>query len=342
MVSSSSNGGSVEVLKSLRFGIEIETVGLNREAVALAIQSALPGSRMGVESVTEAVSGRTWKVVPDGSLNGYTNGEIVSPILGYADLDVLQNIVRAVRAAGATVDESCGIHVHVDGARFDARSVVNLVKLVHRHEALLQHVLGVSERRAARYCRPVNPEFIARIERSRPTTLADVNAAWYGQSNPRPTRYDSSRYHGLNLNSLFFRGTIEFRYFSGTLHAGKVKAFVQLALALAARALTSKAAVGKAKPFNANTARYASRIFLKLLGLTGAEFKTARHHFTAHLAGSCNYRGVAPVAVVESDESEPSAEPSAEPSETSEQGRDLLEVLGDPNALTLAARRHWA
>jgi len=38
--------------------------------------------------------------------------------------------------------------------------------------------------------------------------------------------FGSSRYHGLNFNSYFYRRTIEFRYFEGTTHAGKVKAYV--------------------------------------------------------------------------------------------------------------------
>jgi len=49
--------------------------------------------------------GRSWKVVPDGSLSGGENsGEIVSPVLGYDDIDTLQNIIRAVRGAGAKAD----------------------------------------------------------------------------------------------------------------------------------------------------------------------------------------------------------------------------------------------
>lgn len=293
-MSSSNAVTETPVLKTLKFGIEIETVGLSRDGLTRAIAAAIPGSRIGMDGVTVIdTTGRSWKVVPDGSLSDrYASGEVVSPVLTYDDLDTLQEIVRKIRAAGANVDSSCGIHVHVDGSRFDAKSVVNLVKLVHRHEGLLTHVLGVSQARLDRYCRPVNPSFVARLETRRPKTLADVNAAWYGEHQAYPSRYDHSRYHGLNLNSLFYRGTVEFRYFAGTLHAGKVKANVQLALALAARALTSKAASGKVKAFDPATARYTSRIFLKLLGLTGAEFKTVRHHMTSHLAGSCNFRGL--------------------------------------------------
>ncbi len=42
----------------------------------------------------------------------------------YADLETLQEVVRAVRKAGAKVDASCGIHIHVDAARFDAAGLV--------------------------------------------------------------------------------------------------------------------------------------------------------------------------------------------------------------------------
>jgi hypothetical protein len=288
------------LLKTLRFGIEIETVGLSRSDLARAIHSALPGSSYNEHpSLREQVTladGRIWKVVPDGSLAGYLNGEVVSPILTYTDLDALQNVVRAVRAAGATVDASCGIHVHVCGAAFDARGVTNLVKNVYRNERLIEHALGVSPTRLSRYCQPINEEFIERINRARPRTRAEMQAAWYGDSYTTPSRYDNSRYHGLNLNSLWFRNTVEFRYFTGTLHAGKVKAFVQLSLALAAHAMGAKSASGKRKPFDAATARYQCRIFLKALGLVGDEFKTCRHHLTTGLAGHCNFRGLGPDA----------------------------------------------
>jgi len=281
-------------MKSLRFGIEIETVGLGREQLARAIQGAVGGSircEFRAWQVTDAKD-RTWKVVPDGSLSNYEHsGEIVSPILTYADLEDLQSVVRAVRAAGARTDASTGIHIHVDGSRFEAKGVTNLVKTIHKQERLLEHALGISEQRLGRYCRPIEPAFIARLEERRPRTLQQVSEAWYGRANHRPERYDSSRYHGLNLNSLFFRGTIEFRYFNGTLHAGEVKGFVQLVLALAAKGLTSKSASSKRRDFNPATAKYDFRVFLLHLGLIGDEFKTARLHLTKRLAGSAAWRG---------------------------------------------------
>jgi hypothetical protein len=281
-------------MKMLRFGIEIETVGLSRMKLAEAIHSVVGGAIANdyrdVRITT--VSGRTWKVVPDGSLSGGEySGEIVSPILEYTDIDELQRVVRAVREAGAKADPSCGIHIHIDGARFDAKSVVNLVKLVHKQERLLEHALGVSDARLQRYCRPIEASFIQALEARRPKTLSEVRDAWYGRPNHTPSRYDQSRYHGLNLNSLFFRGTIELRYFNGTLHAGEVKAYVQLALAMAGKALASKAASSKRRDFNPATAKYDFRVVLLHLGLIGEEFKTARLHLTKKLAGSAAWKG---------------------------------------------------
>ena len=67
-------------MKTLRFGIEIETVGLSRMKLAEAIHSVVGGTISNdyrdVRITTP--SGRTWKVVPDGSLSGYDNGEIVN------------------------------------------------------------------------------------------------------------------------------------------------------------------------------------------------------------------------------------------------------------------------
>lgn len=69
-----------------------------------------------------------------------------------------------MRTAGARTDHSTGIHIHVGAERFDAKSVVNLVKLVHKQERLLEHALGVSEQRLARYCRPIDARFIEALE----------------------------------------------------------------------------------------------------------------------------------------------------------------------------------
>jgi hypothetical protein len=285
---------NANLLKTLQFGIEIETVGLNRERLARAIATVVGGQPAPENRgwrIPDA-AGRFWRVVPDGSLSGgENNGEIVSPVLGYADIETLQEIVRAVRSVGARTDASTGIHIHVDGNGFTPKGVINLVKMIHKQERLLEHTLAINPARLTRYCRPIETAFIERLEARRPKTMQEISDAWYGFRNSNPQRYDDSRYHGLNLNSLFFRGTFEFRYFNGTLHAGEVKAYVQLVLALAAKGQNAKSASSKRRDFNPATAKYDFRVLLLGLGLIGDEFKTARLHLTKHLAGSAAWKG---------------------------------------------------
>jgi len=281
-------------MKTLQFGIEIETVGVTRRTLAEAIQSVVGGRISGdflMNSTVTDARGRKWRVVRDGSLSHECSGEIVSPILTYEDIEELQNIIRAVHQAGARADASCGIHIHINGRRFGAKSISNLVKLIHKQERLFEHALGVSPHRLARFCRPIEADFVARLEMHPPMTMQQVSDAWYGRRKTNPTRYDASRYHGLNLNSLFFRGTIELRYFNGSTHADEVKAYLQFALAIAAKALASKTASSKRREFNPATAKYDFRVVLLHLGLIGDEFKTARLHLTKNLAGSAAWKG---------------------------------------------------
>lgn len=299
-------------LKDFRFGIEIETIGLTHARLAQAIVDACPNSRLSSHTnygqKVYLADGRVWSVVHDGSLSGQYNGEVVSPILTYADLDMLQNVVRGLREAGAKTDASCGIHIHVDGARFTPRGVVNLVKMMNKQEQLLMSALRVHETRR-RFCQDIDQNFLARLENSRCSTLDAVKTAWYGRRNANVQRYDSSRYRSLNLNSLFYRGTIEFRLFNGTLHAGEVKSYVQLVLAMSAKAVNAKSGVSKKRETSAATGKYDMRVFLLGLGLIGDEFKTARHHLCKHLGGSSAFRNTRPRRSAQCVDIESSAAP---------------------------------
>ena len=105
---------------------------------------------------------------------------MVTPILAYPDIALLQEVVRAVRLAGAASDRNCAIHVHIDASPFTPVQLGNLAKLVYKQEPLLIRALGIQESRLARYTRPISPEFIRTIERRRPRTREALNRAWYG------------------------------------------------------------------------------------------------------------------------------------------------------------------
>ena len=103
---------------------------------------------------------------------------------------------------------------------------------------------------------------------------------------------DYSRYHLLNLHATFSTErpahTIEFRAFSGTLHAGEIKAYIQLCLAISAQALSTKAA-SSTRPVTDNP-KYTFRCWLLRLGFIGDEFSTAREHLLKKLPGNAAWR----------------------------------------------------
>lgn len=288
-------------MRELRFGCEVETVRSTRRCVAEAVQAVVGGHvrHVGTPASHDPYEvrddrGRTWKVVADSSLTSvpsHLRAEVVSPILTYPDIPELQRVVRSVRKlAGAKVDSRCGLHLHIDAAAFDGRALANLAKIVYKQEELIIRALGLSGRRLAQYCRPMREEFIRAIERRKPRTRDQLNPLWYGHHNSCPTRYNSTRYAILNLNSVWHLGTIEIRAFSGTLNALKVKAYIQFSLALAAKALNARAASSKKRRANGKSDRYDLRIFLINLRMIGDEFKSARKHLLANLAGSSAWK----------------------------------------------------
>ena len=73
--------------------------------------------------------------------------------------------------------------------------------------------------------------------------MAEFETLWYNGDSRRNVHYDYSRYHALNLHSVFSKGTIEFRMFNSTLHAGEVKSYIQLCLAISHQALVQQRAM---------------------------------------------------------------------------------------------------
>lgn len=171
--------------KTLRFGIEIESTGATRSEVARAIVSVVGGEvhHVGSPAAYDPYEvrdsrGRIWRVVADSSLSDAPpekRAEVVSPILSYTDLPELQEVVRAVRQAGAKSSRQAGVHVHLDCSEFDGRSLINLAKLYHKQEALILKAFGVSESRMSRYAKPMDPEFIARIEKCKKRDASEIN-----------------------------------------------------------------------------------------------------------------------------------------------------------------------
>ena len=297
-------------MKTQRFGIEIELTGITRRDAAKVIAKYYETTEVyvgGVYNAYEAQTrdGRKWKIVRDASIRAESKTgtalgddyktEVVSPICRWEDIEDIQEIVRQLRHKGAIANSSCGIHVHVDAAPYNARSLRNIVNIVASKEDILFKALQVSEPRAERWCKKAEPEFLEKLNKKKPTSTTGVEMLWYnGDCTRCHQHYDSSRYHALNLHAVWQKGTVEFRCFNGTTHAGKIKTYIQLCLAISHQALTQKAST--CRKTKTENEKYTFRTWLLRMGMIGDEFKTAREFLLENLEGDVAFKGGRPAA----------------------------------------------
>ena len=296
-------------MRTQRFGIEIEMTGITRKKAAetIAAYFGTESFYLGTYYKTYGAKdrqGRTWKATYDSSIIAQKKSggrtvqaadeykcEIVSPILTYGDMADLQEIVRRLRHSGAFVNSQCGIHIHVDAGRYTPQPLRNLVNIIASKEDILYKALRIDPARL-RWCKKTNEKLIEAINRRKPQTMEALKDIWYaGSTRGRDEHYNDTRYHGLNLHSTFTKGTVEFRLFNSTTHAGEIKAYIQFCLAVSHQALTQKKA--SARKTVTDNEKYAFRCWMLRLGLSGDEFKTCRLHFLKHLEGNSAWRNAA-------------------------------------------------
>lgn len=203
-----------------RWGIEIEGGGVERIVVASALADRLkapltPGRKQGTNP-TWRTDG--WAITYDPSLKGWPRAERVevsSPILERGAWP-LRPILDVLRDTGVALDTRCGVHVHVSTSGMDEAMLCRLVRVVADVEPELLAVLPQARRR---FNRPIRPEILS-------ATPEGLRAAWFGGAPGKVRHYDRSRHHGLNLQSWWYRGTVEFRYLTATHDEQVLRAWV--------------------------------------------------------------------------------------------------------------------
>ena len=299
-------------MKKQTIGVEVEMNSITRQKAAkLAAEffgtgrSQNTASRNGYYTWSAwDADGREWKFQRDVSISGPDDEkcEMVTPILHYEDMETLQELIRRLRKAGAKSDATrgCGVHIHIGANGHTPQSLRNLANIMASHENLLADALAIDRGRISHYCRTVDPFFLKEVNKKKPTTMAKLADIWYtshGANYGRSQHYNDSRYHMLNLHATFTKGTVEFRLFQfdapadgkrNGLHAGQLKSYIQLCLALSQMAKMVRTA--SPKPQQSENPKYAMRTWLLRLGFIGEEFATARDLLTRRLDGDAAFR----------------------------------------------------
>jgi len=198
------------------FGVEIECVGINPSRAAAAIREA------GIEVEYESYNHRRrphWKVTTDASVCGPGGScEVVSPVLNGDDgHEQIRKVCRALSEAGARINRTCGLHVHIDARELGRESLANVARYYHHFESAIDTVMAPSRRgNHNSYC----------------GSLASYD--FNGETDDESVLYRAraSRFTKLNLQAHSRHGTIEFRHHAGTIEANKISNWVRLAMAI--------------------------------------------------------------------------------------------------------------
>lgn len=183
-------------------------------------------------------------VATDGSVEAHGERiygfEVQTPRLsGKKGEELMARMSASLKAIGATINETCGMHIHLDGKDIilpDRKeypaALIQLFKAYIVFEDVVTSFLPYSRRRND-YCRPLAETFqLGEVENLR--SIADVEKLWYQERTYHEIRaaknhhYHSSRYFGTNLNSLLSHGHLEIRFHSGTMNPKKILEWANL------------------------------------------------------------------------------------------------------------------
>lgn len=165
-------------------------------------------------------------IAHDGSLDRNTGIELQTPPSSLNELEsVVTNTCQILKQRGYKSTIKCGLHVHLDARDFknNHKKILQVIKTFYSIEDLIFSILPPS-RWTSRFCQRLSKEYM--YDNFGTGKKADVE--WYKEAEAiilnvrKDKKYDKSRYYGLNIHSIFHRGTLELRYHSGTINEYKI------------------------------------------------------------------------------------------------------------------------
>lgn len=206
-------GEAIDYTFNRRFGVEIEAYNCQRERLARELREA--GINVAVEGYNHTTRNH-WKLVTDSSLRGNDTFELVSPVLqGEAGLQELQKVCWVLEYCDVKVNDSCGLHIHMDAADFTLDTWKNLAITYKNLESVIDAFMPAS-RRDNYYCKSLSRISATSIQHAQ--SVRDLQNV-----------FGNSRYNKLNLEAYSRHCTVEFRQHSGTTNFTKMENWIRFA-----------------------------------------------------------------------------------------------------------------
>jgi hypothetical protein len=173
-------------------------------------------------------------LVSDGSVNGVEIN--TPPSMGDKLEEVIKGSCEVLKKHGYSGTIKCGVHVHIDCRDIKGKldTISQIVKTYYAVEDILYSMLPPS-RWGNNYCKKLCQDYL--FDSFNPSNK-DVDKVWYKtdtkvQANDyKRNHHGRDRYFGLNVHSIFYQGTLELRYHSGTTSADKIINWIGINLRL--------------------------------------------------------------------------------------------------------------
>lgn len=201
--------------KDLTFGVEIECVNCERRSLINAARANSLDVRS--EGYNHTDNDHYIKIVSDSSISGENPNEVVTHILnGAAGIKTVNALCQSLDAVGATVNKSCGLHVHFGCKKMTDEWYVNIFANYKACKKVIDTFLAPSRRgEDSRWCHG-----LARFDFASCRTAGDVY------------RMMGGRYYCVNPEAWARHKTIEFRQHQGSVNAEKIEKWVKFLAAL--------------------------------------------------------------------------------------------------------------
>lgn len=197
---------SATMRTAFTFGVEIEC---NVERGAIRTASEVTGMSYEYEGYNHRDGHSYFKFTTDSSVHGDNPIECVSPVMqGTKGKSTLKCAIDTLNRANASVNRSCGLHVHIGAANLTHQQFANVFNNYYYLETLIDKFMAPSRRRDTNvYCRSIKDHSgLTRCE-----SVSDVQCT-----------LDNDRYHKINPMSFNRHKTIEFRQHQGTTDYKKI------------------------------------------------------------------------------------------------------------------------
>lgn len=222
----------------------------------------------------------SWQVSNDTSIRAFGKDTccVISPIMGYDELNELQLVLDILEKNGAFINKTCYTHINVYEKNFSYEDCIKLCNLTIPKETLILKALNVNEKRTS----VLDRTFIDKINTYKLIeSIEDFKKAWYEYIGKEDTSKACIDFHA------FFNGKgLAINYFNASLNYWDVLAYIDFAIGL-----VQKAHNEKCKPWTRHNDSNETRQFCDFLwgmGIRGKNprFKTTRAILTQYLDGN--------------------------------------------------------